>query len=206
MKIFAISDTHNQHARLVIPPCDILIHAGDATNGGSARELNVFWDWFDAQPAKYRIFVPGNHDILCQTRNLRPDNGIITLVDQSITIGKFKIYGSPWQPEYHDWAYNLPRNGEGLRSKWASIPCDTDILITHSPAFGMLDEGEGLWDEAKGCELLAQRLLQLANLKLHVFGHIHEGAGHIVHRFDSVNATMAYQRIPRAPVEINLED
>ncbi len=27
-----------------------------------------------------------------------------------------RIYGSPWQPEFYDWAFNLPRNGEELKS------------------------------------------------------------------------------------------
>jgi len=52
--------------------------------------------------------------------------------DSSINIEGIKIYGSPWQPSYHDWAFNLER-GEAIRKKWDLIPGDTDVLITHGP-------------------------------------------------------------------------
>jgi len=40
----------------------------------------------------------------------------------------YKIYGTPWQPEYHDWAFNLPRD-ESLQNIWKAIPSDTEILV-----------------------------------------------------------------------------
>lgn len=198
IKVCGISDTHNLHDRLVIPPCDLLIHAGDATNQGTRQELEKFEAWLLKQPAKVIVYVPGNHDLDCQNKNWRPKAPIHCLVDQSLEVFGLKIYGSPWQPEFCNWAYNLPRNQHGLRNKWRAIPDDTNILITHGPAFGMLDNG-------KGCELLAARLLNLPDLKLHVFGHIHEGAGEIIHRYHSVNAVMAFLRVIRDPVEIDLE-
>ena len=81
---------------------------------------------------------------------------------------RLKIYGSPWQPEFCGWAYNLPR-GQALADKWAMIPDDTDILVTHGPPAGILD-GD------LGCLNLRRRVDEL-NLKLHVFGHIHYSWG-----------------------------
>lgn len=36
---------------------------------------------------------------------------------------------SPWQPEFFDWAFNLPRN-ETLEAKWKAIPDKVDILVS----------------------------------------------------------------------------
>jgi Icc-related predicted phosphoesterase len=86
-----------------------------------------------------------------------------------------KIYGSPWQPEFYNWAFNLPRNGWELWQKWSDIPVDTDILITHGPAYGFVDKVIGR-PENLGCELLAERIKTIKP-KIHVCGHIHSGRG-----------------------------
>jgi hypothetical protein len=36
--------------------------------------------------------------------------------------------GTPWQPEFGGWAFNLPR-GQHCLDKWERIPEDTDILV-----------------------------------------------------------------------------
>jgi Icc-related predicted phosphoesterase len=84
-----------------------------------------------------------------------------------------KIYGSPWQPEFFNWAFNLPRKGEELKRRWNNIPTDTDILITHGPAYGYVDQVIGR-TEHLGCELLADRIKEIKP-KIHVCGHIHSG-------------------------------
>ncbi|ETO19495.1 hypothetical protein RFI_17735 [Reticulomyxa filosa] len=87
-----------------------------------------------------------------------------------------KIYGSPWQPEFCDWAFNL-RTRKELASKWAQIPLDTDILITHGPPFGHGDVVSDGWkNNAVGCKDLLERVMAVKP-KFHVFGHIHEGYG-----------------------------
>ena len=53
---------------------------------------------------------------------------------------------------------------------YAHIPEDTDILITHSPAYGILDFDDGI---NYGSEEILERLPSLQNLKAHMFGHIH---------------------------------
>jgi hypothetical protein len=89
---------------------------------------------------------------------------------------EIKIWGSPWQPEFYNWAFNLPR-GEALKEKWDMIPVDTDILITHGPPFGKLD----YVDYSKinvGCEELLKRVEEIKP-KIHVCGHIHGGYGYV---------------------------
>jgi hypothetical protein len=91
--------------------------------------------------------------------------------------GNIHIYGSPWQPEFYSWAFNLPKNSLQLAAKWEGIPDNTDILITHGPSFGTLDTVTGRQHDHLGCELLAQRI-EVIKPKIHVCGHIHSGYGY----------------------------
>ena len=62
-----------------------------------------------------------------------------------------------------------------IPEEWSRIPEDVEILMTHTPALGILDETRrGI--EA-GCQELRERLEILHNCRLHVFGHIHEAYG-----------------------------
>lgn len=64
-----------------------------------------------------------------------------TWQDEALTVDGYKVYASPWQPEFCRWAFNLPR-GPRLAAVWRRIPEDTDILVTHTPPAHILD-GEG---------------------------------------------------------------
>jgi len=179
-KIVCLSDTHNYSQQIVVPDGDILIHAGDATIQGSIQEIVLFNHWFRNLPHAHKIFVAGNHDWLFETNNHYArtllDSSIHYLQDSSIEIGGLKIYGSPWQPRFFDWAFNLMRGAE-LAEKWKLIPEDTDILITHGPPFGILDEVPRQdFIENTGCEELRKRV-ETIKPKLHIFGHIHCGYG-----------------------------
>jgi Icc-related predicted phosphoesterase len=178
MKIVAISDTHSKHGKVAIPECDFLIHAGDATWRGTLPEMEDFAQWFEAQPARHKVFIPGNHELVFK-ENLphslewvrRHCPSLHILIDQSVEIEGLKLYGSPWQPEFCNWAWNLPR-GQALAEKWALIPEDVDILITHGPPYGILDATH----VPLGCEALRERLAHIRP-KAHIFGHIHESYG-----------------------------
>jgi len=87
-----------------------------------------------------------------------------------------KVWGSPWQPEFFNWAFNLPRAGEELKEKWDMIPMNIDILVTHGPAWGHLDTVIGN-PMNLGCEVLTERI-NVVKPKIHVFGHIHSGYGY----------------------------
>ena len=184
MRIVCISDTHNCNEQIDVPDGDILIHCGDATITGTVEEVKGFNAWFSALPHRHKIFVAGNHDWLFERNNEFARTLLSTqisyLQDSFAEIDGLKIYGSPWQPRFFDWAFNLNRGYE-LAEKWKLIPDDTDILITHGPPNGILDlvPRRG-WDENTGCEELRKRveaIAELGRLKLHVFGHIHCGYG-----------------------------
>ena len=145
-----ISDTHTKHEKLngFLPGGDILLCAGDISSRGYKTELENFFKWFDGiDNYDHKIFIAGNHDFGFQDE---PETikGLLTgyktieyLQDDWIMVGDenpIKIWGSPWQPEFHNWAFNLPR-GEKIKEKWDLIPDDVDILITHGPPFGKLD-------------------------------------------------------------------
>jgi hypothetical protein len=117
---------------------------------------------------------------MCQEQ-LELYNKVTYLQDNLEVIGEdyetaVKVYGSPWQPEFYNWAFNLPRMGWELEVKWNDIPMNTDILVTHGPALGQLDTvvGQGV---PLGCELLAERI-KVVKPKIHVCGHIHTGYGY----------------------------
>lgn len=179
-RIVCLSDTHNCNEQIAVPDGDILIHAGDATNRGSIPEIIAFNNWFANLPHRYKIFVAGNHDWLFETNNSFArtllNSKILYLQDSFVNIEGLKIYGSPWQPRFYDWAFNLMRGAE-LAEKWKLIPNDTDILITHGPPHGILDEvPRQLWIENTGCEELRKKVEQIRP-KAHIFGHIHCGYG-----------------------------
>lgn len=179
MKIACISDTHQHHKKITIPPVDMIIHAGDFTYHGELHEVERFLDWYSIQDSKYKILVCGNHekeiskypDLLrqwCEDRNIQ------LLRNEHTVVEGLNIFGSPYSVEFGNWAYGLPE--EKLQHIWNMILPDTDILITHGPAYGRLDECPG---GRVGSVTLRDHIDKgnLPNLKLHVTGHIHESRG-----------------------------
>ncbi|MEI6893295.1 MAG: metallophosphatase domain-containing protein [Colwellia sp.] len=184
MKCVAISDTHGMYLDIDVPDGDILIHAGDITRVGGVNELYDFNYWLGNQPHQHKIVIAGNHD-WCFESDPKESKSILTnaiyLQDESIIINGIKFYGSPWQPWFLDWTFNVER-GEKIRKKWSLIPNDVDVLITHGPAYGVLDKV--ISGEYVGCEEL-KKVIDKINPKFHVCGHIHEGYGEI--KKDGVN-------------------
>lgn len=192
MRIVCLSDTHGLHDGISIPDGDVLIHAGDFCNSGIERDVHKFARWLRSLPHRHKIVIAGNHDRFLQQQ---PDLGAayfvdaVYLQDSGIEIEGVRFWGSPWQPEFGRWAFGLPR-GEPIRKKWDLIPEGTDVLVTHCPPQGILDEVqarkiETAWGPAEvegtgplGCEELSLRLLTIRP-KIHVFGHVHDGAGQI---------------------------
>ena len=205
MRIVCISDTHSlQHNMLhEIPKGDVLIHAGDISNKGGERDVTEFIHWFqNIEGFDTKIFIAGNHDFCFERVNqphhkgdydwlnnlMAPENlaqsDVYYLEDNFMTIEypefsrPIKFYGSPWQPWFYDWAFNLPRLGIELQEKWNMIPEDTDVLITHGPPNGYGDLVNN-WRQPNtnvGCECLINRIGEI-NPLINVFGHIHEGYG-----------------------------
>lgn len=212
MKIVAISDTHNKHAALDVPDGDVIIHSGDFTNLGRADAVAQFLEWFSDLPHKYKIFIAGNHDLMfdlkpkLSRRLLRYFPSIVYLQNTEIIINKYKFYGSPHTPVFYNWGFML--DSKLIKKAWSLIPDDTDVLITHGPAYGTGDINNQ--QISCGCPLLKDRIKELKNLKLHVYGHIHAGTGVYNHYFEdraiSVNAAMCDDRhsLIRKPYVIDL--
>jgi len=180
VRLVCFSDSHG-HANLSIPDGDVLIFAGDYSAGrGSIQETLKFGQFIESLPHKHKIIVAGNHDFPIQKDvsvvKLFIPNAIY-LQDNEVVIENIKFYGSPYSPEFGHWAFNLPR-GKHLHDKWAQIPDDTNVLITHGPPHGILDEVSYSGDRV-GCWDLLDRANKLANLKCHLFGHIHEQSNQI---------------------------
>lgn len=174
--IVCVSDTHGFHDQTDVPDGDILLHAGDLTKHGHLGDATDFNQWLGTLPHRHKIVIAGNHDFCFQRE---PDRArarltnAIYLQDEAATIEGFHFYGSPWQPWFFDWAFNLERGPE-IAAKWALIPDNTDILITHGPPLGFGDKT--VRGEAVGCADLLDRI-RVVKPKLHVCGHIHEAAG-----------------------------
>jgi predicted phosphohydrolase len=179
---------------------------------GRRQEIEGFAGWLGTLPFQYKVVIAGNHDWLFErepatARTLLEQGcpGVIYLQDTGVELLGLHFWGSPWQPEFHSWAFNLPR-GDELARTWARIPTDVDVLVTHGPPAGVLDRTDS--GEEVGCEALAAELRSRLRPKLHVFGHIHEGYG-ILERDGTayVNAsicTVGY-RPTNAPVLRELE-
>ena len=210
-KLILISDTHTMHEDLVLPKGDILIHAGDFTGRGKPYEVEDFFGWLERQAKEFKhiVFIAGNHDMSFEYKHpwvvnmlkALPSN-VHYLEDSNVIIDGIKFYGSPWQPEFFNWAFNLPR-GRKLEEKWEMIPHDTDVLITHGPPMNILDyTARDMWNV--GCLHLYDRVIQVKP-KLHVFGHIHEGYGIKEHEgitfVNASSATLRYE-IKNKPIEI----
>jgi hypothetical protein len=171
MRICVISDTHRLENEIDIPPCDLLIHAGDwSLFGKSEQAMDRFLAWFAEQPARYRVLTCGNHEYPVEADpdkwRLRVRDAALLLND-SITIEGIKLWSSPVTP-LREGAFGISDEAE-RETLWRTIPNDTDILVTHGPPQGILDGGQG-------CPALRRAVIRVKP-KLHCFGHIHSAYG-----------------------------
>lgn len=176
MKLILISDTHN--AQIDVPDGNVLIHAGDLTGRGTVAEMGDTMTWLSELPHEYKVVIAGNHDFFAEEypdviARWMEQKGLIYLHDSGFTIHGVKFWGSPYQPWFHDWAFN--RWPHELKQHWDLIPDDTDVLITHGPPKFVLDRT--VRGEEVGCGHLREALDRVRP-RIHVFGHIHEDYGH----------------------------
>jgi len=187
LKLYHISDTHSYHGLLTIPNgIDIIVHSGDFSNyydiyKNEPEALNFLY-WYGSLDIRYKVLIAGNHDAFAfhrgkELRELCQQYNIIYLENESVTIEGFKFYGSPITPEFHNWYFMKSRHK--LDEFWKNIPNDTDILVVHGPPKGILDlsysKGNAL--EFCGDKSLLNHCLGRLNLKLCLFGHIHNNDG-----------------------------
>lgn len=225
MRLVALADTHLRHERLLgaghIPyrgPDDVLVHAGDLCQYGTLDELRTAAAFLATLPHATKVVVAGNHDVCLQkqpveARAILADHGLLYLEDEVATIAGVRFYGSPWQPMFRVWAFGA-RRGPELAAKWARIPEDVDVLVTHAPPWGFGDRvrlgrlgarhlgGSPDREVHAGCADLRRRI-EVVRPRVHLFGHIHQDRG--LWRHDGIlllNVTTAEGAHPAAVVEV----
>ena len=193
MDVTIIADTHGLQDEIKLKTGTMLIHAGDVTEYGSEEEVIDFLEWFAKQPFKYKIFIAGNHDVFfeectaAKRKKIIPKD-IIYLQNSGVEIEGLKIWGSPVTPYFLGMAFNA-RNGKDIKKIWNKVPIDTDILITHGPPKGMLDNDFG-------CEELLNRV-NIVRPKIHCFGHVHGRNGMAnLNQTRFINATLVNSSDP----------
>lgn len=182
MKIALFSDTHSFHGQISIPDADILIFAGDMTHCRTSLDVSDFNGFLKQLPHRHKIVVGGNHDHML-ARNPHKARMLLSeavyLLDEAVVIEGITIYGSPWHPLFNSRAcdaFALPR-GKALKEKWDMIPPGVDILVTHTPPAGILDQDGPV---SHGCSDLTAAVAALKP-KYHIFGHIHRHHGMVKH-------------------------
>lgn len=175
MRIVCVSDTHGRHKLTQVPAGNILVHAGDVTLDGSLEDVEEFNHWLGTLPHKHKVVICGNHD-WCFQKQPTEARALITnaiyLQDSGCEIEGLKFYGSPWTPLFFDWAFMRP--DAELFETWKAIPAGVDVLVTHGPPHGILDQTNR--NARAGSFTLLHRVYEVKP-RLHAFGHIHEAAG-----------------------------
>lgn len=191
VRFVCMSDSHNEAINIEIPDGDVLLHAGDFTKKGTLGEVLAFNSFLRNLSHKHKVVIAGNHDFAFdfeafdrkarvnpELRHIDPAKiknalrSCVYLEDTEVEICGYKIWGSPWVIQHYPGAFTL-RDRSVLKSKWDLIPSNIDILLTHSPPYGICDS-----DSARnfGSPELRDRVQEIKPL-VHVFGHIHEGYG-----------------------------
>jgi Icc-related predicted phosphoesterase len=212
LKIVALSDTHTYHRDVILPEGDVLVFAGDLMSSGYKHsEIKDFADWWDSLKFPYKILVAGNHDRMFESNETyclsKFNSNTHYLRDAVVTIDGVKFWGSPVQPWFYDWAFNVHR-GASIKKYWDMIPNDTDVLITHGPPYGYGDQS---WPEPVqynnsrvlrpasehfGCEELIKAVERIKP-KVHIFGHIHGGYGKSgLTEYEQKSLMLPYNGIP----------
>ena len=199
ISIVVVSDTHDDHEKYTIPDGDILLHCGDFSNKRDwpattsintvSQSVIKFNKWLGNLPHRHKIVICGNHDLGFRTLTKDEiESNILTnciyLKHEMIKVEGISIYGSPW-------AFS-----ENRRSKWALIPDNVDILMTHEPPQYILDlayqprqsnskppcsacgnQIHGVY-EHWGLDSLAAEIRNRIRPKVHCFGHVHDSPGY----------------------------
>lgn len=209
IKFLCISDTHLKvkadwwkDLNSKIEDIDVMLFAGDSTMSGNPQEIALFNHHLSfLDKVRHKVLIAGNHDWghlhFGKSWSKQTLTNAIYLEEESIELFGYKIYGTPWQKPFYNWAFNI--DDIRRKEKYNGIPDDTEVLITHGPPFGILDKLEE--GGRAGDELLLERVKQLRDLKLNVFGHLHFEGNKVTEMEDTifVNAAICDDRyIPRS--------
>lgn len=172
VKVCVMSDAHWNFPYIEVPDCDIFMYCGDWSGSGTISEHIKFCQWVNKINARYKLIVPGNHDMYCYhypdmaASMLRGSNALL-LVDKEVECYGIRIYGTPWSPRFGQWGYMRP--DEDLYDYFKQIPKGVHILLTHTPPNGILDLAGTTHIGSKSLV----RALKMKPIPFHFFGHNH---------------------------------
>lgn len=211
MRLVLTSDLHGY-----LPPvqtCDVLLIAGDVCPIENHKlDFQADWlkwsfiPWLRRAPARHKIFIAGNHDFIFYEQPgliLETEWPGVYLRDSGCEWEGVHFWGSPWANELPGWPFTAPE--DVLRTYWDDIPVETQVLMVHGPPHGYGDTviGRNTGDELHvGSTSLEETLHQLPNLKLMVFGHIHEGSGIYRHTSGLTLVNAALMDVSYKPVNM----
>lgn len=179
LDVVFISDTHGQHRRLNLSAGDILIHGGDYSCVGTLKELEDFVDWLNSLNFKYKIFIAGNHDAAFAEHPKRALNlvsnfgeGLIYLQDEEVVLPEgITIYGTPWSCKFLNWNFMEVDESPQMHAHMRKIK-KCDILVSHGPAYGVLDRVAR--DRKSVGSKSLKTIVELLQPRYLLTGHIHE--------------------------------
>lgn len=195
ISISAIADLHGHLPQM--QGSDLTVVAGDIFPGALDKDLDgqeewfraAFLPWVEKQECNHVILVAGNHDHWIAKNNaalmkeFAPEQlkKLIYLCDNEMVFKGARIYGTPWMPTpFVNKAFSLSNDNQ-LREKYAHIPQDVDLLITHTVPYdcnyiGFSDRDMRDLGSKELREAVATR-----NIRFLVGGHIHETKERIAH-------------------------
>lgn len=232
MRIVALSD---QHGFLPdIPPCDLLIVAGDVCPDRFGPFMAVHdpyqqQAWFDrtvrpwlaATPATHKLLTWGNHDWcgqMCSFRSDTPAHARSTdlqiLVDEGTSVPsaggagrEMSVWATPWSNPFMRWAFM--KRPSDLERVYAAIPDSIDVLVSHQPPYGYGDSTFNL--DSRRVEHVGSRELLVAIERVRprvvICGHVHGGFGRYEHQgipIYNVSVVDESYRLVNAPTVIDL--
>ena len=181
VKVVVMSDAHWNFPDIEVPDCDIFIYAGDWSGSGTVSEHIKFCAWLNKINARYKLIVPGNHDMYCyhyqdMADNMLRGSNAILLIDKEVECFGIRIYGTPWSPRFGNWGYMRP--DDDLHKYFKAIPKGVHFLVTHTPPHGILDLAGTVHIGSKSLV----KALYNKPIPYHFFGHSHTPGSYVKKR------------------------
>ena len=210
MKICAMSDLHGElpYAK---ESSEITLICGDIVPLSIQRNISESKLWLKTEfaywamnwPSDKIFFIAGNHDFVFDGHmsyndimelSINSNNKLWYLQNNSVIYtdkeGKdYTIFGTPYCHIFRKWAFMLP--DEELAIKYADIPENVDILLSHDAAdinnLGLVPPSIWHPDESLnvGNTVLAEAV-KLKKPKYYFCGHIHDGN----HKVETIDNTL----------------
>jgi Icc-related predicted phosphoesterase len=178
MTICAVADLHGWLPP--VPPCDLLLIAGDICPPTNQRVWldTAFRAWLRGIPVAQVIATWGNNDVVADRRDV-PELPCTFLVDDTVSRAGLRIYGAPWTTGLSYQAWASEEQDDLLVGLHHRLPDRIDILLSHIPPLGVLDQNR------HGIRHGSRTLLDEINRvrpAVTICGHVHASRGE--HEFE----------------------